>query len=80
MHPCPVQYCRVLKTETVKLLKICFLTTYSALWLHSRILRMQKLKAHLLRTQSSKFLPSKLGVGQNMAMYASPTARDSVLN
>ena len=42
----------------------------------SGLLRTQKLKAHLLRTPSSKILPLKSGVGQNVAGHASPTVRD----
>ena len=37
-------------------------------------LRTQKLKSHLLRTQSLKLLPLKPGVGQYMAIHAMPTA------
>ena len=44
------------------------------------VLWMQKLKTHLLmRTQSSKVLPVKPGIGQNIAIHASPTARDFFL-
>ena len=42
-------------------------------------LRTQKLKSHLVRTQSLNILPLKLGVGQYMAMYATLTARDFFL-
>ena len=45
----------------------------------SGVLRTQKLKIHTLRTQSSKGLPSKLGVGQYIAMHAGPTARNFLL-
>ena len=37
---------------------------------------MQKLKSHFMRTQSSKFLPLKSGVGQYIAMHATLTPRD----
>ena len=37
---------------------------------------MQKLKSHLLRTQSFKVLPLKPWVGQYIAIYAMLTARD----
>ena len=37
---------------------------------------VQELRSHLLRIKSSKGLPLKLRVGQNIAMHASPTARD----
>ena len=40
---------------------------------------MQKLKSHLLRTQSLKVLPLKTGVGQYVAMHATLTVRDSFL-
>ena len=39
-------------------------------------LRTQKLKSHLLRTQSLNILPLKPGVGQYIAVYATLTARD----
>ena len=41
----------------------------------SGVLQAQKLKTHLLRTYSSKVLPLKPGVGQNIALHASLTAR-----
>ena len=40
---------------------------------------MQKLKTNLFRTLRSKVLPLKPGVDQNIAMHASPTARDFFL-
>ena len=39
-------------------------------------LRTQKLKSHLMRTQSLKVLPLKPGVGKYIAMLATLTARD----
>ena len=42
-------------------------------------LRTQKLKSHLLRTQSLKVLPLKPGVGQYIAIYVKHTARDFFL-
>ena len=46
----------------------------------SRELRTQKLKSHLMRTQSLKVLPLKPGAGQYIAMHtALPTARDVFL-
>ena len=42
-------------------------------------LRTQKLRSHLLRTQSLKVLPLKLGVGQYTAIHAAPTVRDFFL-
>ena len=47
--------------------------------LRSGVLWTQKLKVHLLRIQSSKALSLKPGVGQYIAMHASPTARDFFL-
>ena len=40
---------------------------------------MQKLKSHLLRTQSLSVLPLKPGVGQFVAIHATLTARDFFL-
>ena len=42
-------------------------------------LRTQKLKSHLVRTQSLNFLPLKPGVGQYIAIHATLTARDFFL-
>ena len=42
-------------------------------------LRTQKLKSHLVRTQSLNVLPLKHGVGQYIAMHAALTARDFFL-
>ena len=42
-------------------------------------LRMQKLKSHLVRTQSLNFLNLKPGVGQYTAIYATLTARNFFL-
>ena len=42
-------------------------------------LRMQKLKSHLVRTQSLNVLPFTPGVGQYMAIHATLTARDFFL-
>ena len=43
-------------------------------------MQMQKLRTPLLRTQSSKVLPVNHGVGQNIALHASLTARDFFLS
>ena len=43
---------------------------------HSGELRTQKLKFHLVRTQSLNVLPLKPGVGQYTAMHATLTARN----
>ena len=40
------------------------------------VLRTQKLKTHLSRTKTSKTLPLKPGVGQNIDKHASPTAKE----
>ena len=42
-------------------------------------LRMQKLKSHLVRTESLNVLPLKHGVGQYIAIHAMLTARDFFL-
>ncbi len=42
-------------------------------------LRTQKLKSHLVRTQSLNVLPFKPGVGQHIAIHATLTARDFFL-
>ena len=42
-------------------------------------LRTQKLKSHLVRTQSLNVLPIKPGVGQYIAIHATLTARDFFL-
>ena len=42
-------------------------------------LRMQKLKSHLVRTQSLNVLPFKPGVGQYIAIHATLTAREFLL-
>ena len=42
-------------------------------------LRTQKLKPHLVRTQSLNVLPFKPGVGQYIAIHATLTARDFFL-
>ena len=42
-------------------------------------LRMQKLKSHLVKTQSLNVLPLKLGVGQYIAVHATLTTRDFFL-
>ena len=42
-------------------------------------LRMQKLKSHLVRTQSLNVLPFKPGLGQYIAIHAVLTAGDFIL-
>ena len=42
-------------------------------------LRTRKLKSHLVRTQSLTVLPLKPGVGQNIVIHATLTARDFFL-
>ena len=49
------------------------------LWPRSGELQTQKLKCHLMRTQSLNILPLKPGVGQHIAMHATLTARDFFL-
>ena len=43
-------------------------------------LRTQKLKSHMVRTQSLNVLPLKFGVGQYIAIYATLTARNFFLD
>ena len=62
-----------------KLLLLLFVDTLVVLLYHNGELRTQKLKSHLMRTQSSKVLPLKPGVGQCIAMHATRTARDFFL-
>ena len=64
-------------------LKKCFYNVskqhLSSLSPRSGELRTQKLKSHLVRTQSLNVLPLKPGVGQYIAIYATLTARDFFL-
>ena len=46
---------------------------------HSGELQTQKLKSHLVRTESLNVLPLKPGVGQCMAMHSTLTAMDFFL-
>ena len=48
-------------------------------WPRSGELRTQKLKSHLVRTQSLNVLPLKSGVSQYIAIHATLTARDCFL-
>ena len=61
----------------------CFLCALLLLLLlllpRSGELRTQKLKSHLVRTQSLSVLPLKSGVGQYRAIHATLTARDFFL-
>ena len=54
---------------------------YNDLWNEPRSgeLRTQKLKSHLVRTQSLNVLPLKPEVGQYIAIHATLTARDFLL-
>ena len=54
-------------------------TQTAVVWPRSRELRTQKLKSHLVRTQSLNVLPLKPGVGQYIAIHATHTARDFFL-
>ena len=53
-------------------------------WIHPfsprpEVQQKQKLKIHLLKTQSSKILPLKPGAGPYIVVHATPTARDFFL-
>ena len=52
---------------------------YFTWWPRSGELRTQKLKSHLVRTQSLNVLPFKPGVGQYIAIHATLTARNFFL-
>ena len=56
------------------------MSTYSSS-MHPAVgeLRTQKLKSHLVRTQSLNVLPLKPGVGQYIAIHTTLTARDFFL-
>ena len=56
-----------------------WLTHGSCIGPRSGELRTQKLKSHLVRTQSLNVLPLKPGVGQYIAIHATLTARDFFL-
>ena len=68
---------------------VVVMITNSVLWsLHHRVLwswsrsgelRTQKLKSHLVKTQSFNVLPLKPGIGQCIAIHATLTARDFFL-
>ena len=61
-------------------LPICFSDSLSSSFLcRSGELWTQKLKSHLVRTQSLNVLPLKPGVGQYIAIHATFTARDFFL-
>ena len=72
------------KNMCLMLLYVCsvfmFRLTVDLTWVYftpcSGELQMQKLKSHVLRTQSLKVLPFKPGIGQYKAIHASLTARD----
>ena len=51
----------------------------SIFWSLLYLLRTQKLKSHLVRTQSLNILPLNSGVGQYIAIHATLTARDFFL-
>ena len=56
-----------------------FFQNLSRFFSRSGELRTQKLKSHLMRTQSLNVLPLKPGVGQYIAIHATLTARDFFL-
>ena len=67
-----------LKSNTINSLSNVF-RPVPFLFPRSGELRTQKLKSHLVRTQSSNVLPFKPGVGQYIAIHATLTARDFFL-
>ena len=58
---------------------LCILSPLSVLFFHSGEQRMQKLKSHLMRTQSLNVVPLQPGVGQYIAKHAMLTAREFFL-
>ena len=60
----------------ILLLRLLLLYTNLLLLLRSGELRTQKLKSHLLRTQSLKVFLFKPGVGQYVALHATLSARN----
>ena len=58
---------------------LCFFVDFIVWVPRSGELRTQKLKSHLLRTQSLNVLPLKPGVGQYIAIHNTLTARDFFL-
>ena len=61
-------------------LSILFSSPFTGDWPCSGELRTQKLKSHLVRTQSLNVLPLKPEVGQYIAIRATLTARDFFLD
>ena len=59
---------------------ICLSLCCYVLMPRSGELRTQKLKSHLVRTQSLNVLPLKPGVGQYIAIHATLTAREFFLS
>ena len=68
-----------IKAHTLYLFTQAFMHSAPPLSNRSGELRMQNLKSHLLRTQSLNVLPLKPGVGQYVAIHATPTARNFFL-
>ena len=67
-----------LSLSLVVVVVVAFLCSWIIFWPHSGELRTQKLKSHLVRTQSLNVLPLKPGVGQYIAIHATITARNFV--
>ena len=74
---CDQQSDRFLKLTL--LLQVILVTRRSSPVPRSGELRTQKLKSHLVRTQSLNVLPLKPGIGQYIAKHATLTARDFFL-
>ena len=87
--------CRLLHSHHISdiysfklLYNLFFVSTFVGEYVFSSLLRLllrngelltQKLKSHLLRTQSLKVVPLKPGVGKYIATHATLTARDFFL-
>ena len=63
-------------TELAHSFLFCSWVCFLSVWPHSGELQTQKLKSHLVRTQSLNILPLKPGAGQYIAIHAMLTARD----
>ena len=69
----------LLQSRNINVLNIIIIIQCSNWPPRSGELRTQKIKSHLMRTQSLKVLPLKPGVDQYTALHATLTARDFFL-
>ena len=69
----------IYKTKTIPINHHYYQSTFTSFYFRSEKLWTQKLKSHLLRTQSLMVLPLKPGVSQYIAIHATLTARNFFL-